>query len=81
MHPKFFTSRHTSPGIKYESEAIHAYVNRMKCPETKFLVSSLEACSDPKFCYEDMDGKCKLKVTHPYYARVQGQMGKSGVTL
>ena len=29
MHPKSFTSRHTSHGIKYESEAIHAYVKQM----------------------------------------------------
>lgn len=123
MHPKSFTSRHTSHGIKYESEAIHAYVKEMnsrsmavqvfrsglvvyqkepvlacspdgkvidtgcrkpfgllevKCPETKFLVTPLEACSDPNFCCENSDGKCKLKVTHPYYAQVQGQMGITG---
>ena len=123
MHPKSFTSRHTSHGIKYESEAIHAYVKQMnsrsmpvqvfksglvvykkepvlacspdgkvidtgcikpfallevKCPETKFLVTPLEACSDSNFCCENIDGKCKLKVSHPYYAQVQGQMGITG---
>ena len=29
VHPKSFTSRHTSHGIKYESEEIHAYVKEM----------------------------------------------------
>ena len=29
MHPKSFASRHTSQGIKYDSEAIHAYVKQM----------------------------------------------------
>lgn len=29
MHAKSFTSRHTSHGIKYEAEAIHAYVKQM----------------------------------------------------
>ena len=123
MHPKSFTSRHTSHGMKYESEAIHAYMKQMnsrsmpvqafrsslvvykkepvlacspdgkvidtgctkpfgllevKCPETKFLVTPLEACSDPNFCCQNIDGKCKLKVTHPYYVQVQGQMGVTG---
>jgi len=52
---------------------------RVKCPETKFLVTPLDACSDDNFCCEIVDGKCKLKVTHPYYAQVQGQMGITGV--
>ncbi|KAK2548747.1 hypothetical protein P5673_030996 [Acropora cervicornis] len=47
----------------------------VKCPETKFLVSPLDACSDPSFCCESIHGKCKLKVAHPYYAQVQEQMG------
>ena len=29
MHPKSFTSRHASHGIKYESEAISAYVKQI----------------------------------------------------
>ena len=99
MHPKSFTSRHTSHGIKYESEAISAYAKQInsrsmpvqvfksglvvykkksctkpfgllevKCPETKFLVTPLEACSDSNFCCENIDGKCKLKVGHPFCA-------------
>ena len=123
MHPKDFTPRHTSRGIKYEAVAIHEYMKHMnsrlmpvqvfrsglvvykkepvlacspdgkvidpgctkqlglveiKCPETKFLVTPLEACSDSNFCCENIDGKCKLKVTHPYHAQVQGQMGITG---
>ena len=50
----------------------------MKCPETEFLVTPLEACSDPSFCCQKIDEKCKLKVTHPHYAQVQGQMGITG---
>ena len=123
MNPKPFTSRHTRHGIKYEPEAVHAYMKYMnersipvevfksglvvykkepvlacspdgkvfdagcskpfgllevKCPETKFLVTLLDACSDASFCCENIDGNCKLKVTHPYYAQIQGQMGITG---
>ena len=34
----------------------------VKCPETKFLVTPLHACSDASFCCENIDGNCKLKV-------------------
>ena len=118
IHPKAFTSRHTSHGIKYEPEAIHAYMKHMnnrsmsvdvyKCGlfvslkeptlactpdgkvidpgctepfrllEVKFLVTPLDACSDSNFCCENVDGQCKLKITHPYYAQVQGQMRITG---
>ena len=50
----------------------------VKCPETKFLVTPSEACTDSNFCCENIDGKCKLIVGHPYYAQVQGQMGITG---
>ena len=50
----------------------------VKCPETKFLVTPLDACSDASFCCQNIGGKCKLKVTHPYYAQIQGQMGITG---
>ena len=49
----------------------------VKSPETKSLVPPLDAYSDPSFCCENIDGKCKLKVAHPYYA-VQGQMEITG---
>ena len=41
----------------------------VKCPETKFLVTPLEACSASNFCCENIYGKCKLKVGHAYYAQ------------
>ena len=47
----------------------------VKCPETKFLVTPMDACSDNTFCCEKADGQCKLKVNHAYYAQIQGQMG------
>ena len=53
----------------------------VKCPETKLLVMPLDACSDSNFCCENVDGQCKLKITHPYYAQVQGQMGITGAKL
>lgn len=50
----------------------------VKCSETKFLVTPLDACSDASFCSEIIAGNCKLKVTHPYYVQIQGQMGITG---
>ena len=50
----------------------------VKCPETKFEMSPLEACSDPKFFCERVGDMCKLKQHHAYYAQVQGQMGCTG---
>ena len=50
----------------------------VKCPETKFQVSPLDACSDSKFFCERVGNMCKLKRTHAYYAQVQGQMGCTG---
>jgi hypothetical protein len=42
----------------------------IKCPETKFRVTPLDACSDGAFCCENIEGKQKLKKTHPYYFQV-----------
>ena len=36
----------------------------VKCPETKFQVTPLDACQDPNFFCEDINGQCKLKRTH-----------------
>ena len=47
----------------------------IKCPETKFEVTPLDACSDPAFYLEDMDGIPTLKKSHSYYDQVQGQSG------
>ena len=32
----------------------------VKCPETKFRVTALDACSDPKFFSHEIDGKPQL---------------------
>ena len=51
----------------------------LKCPHSKFHVTSLEACSDPNFFMEKIsDTQCRLKRDHAYYGQVQGQMGVTG---
>ena len=56
----------------------HFGVAEVKYPETKYHVTPLEACQDPNFLHEAVDGHCKLKRTHPYFAQVQGHMGITG---
>ena len=46
----------------------------VKCPESKFRVTPVEACSDSNFFLELIDGKPRLKRNH-HYAQVQGQLG------
>ena len=53
-------------------------LSEVKCPETKYLVTPLDACSDSNFFMEEVDGKPKLKRTHKYYSQVQGLMGVTG---
>ena len=36
----------------------------VKCPETKFLVTPLDACSDSNFFLENQNGELKLKRNH-----------------
>jgi len=48
--------------------------------ETKFQATRLDACQDPDFFCEDVNGYCKLKQNHAYYIQVQGQMGVSGAS-
>ena len=50
----------------------------VKCPETKYLVTPLDACSDNSFYLEEVNGMQKLKRNHKYYAQVQGLMGVTG---
>ena len=50
-------------------------LSEVKCPETKYLVTSLDACSDNSFFMEEVDGKPKLNHTHKYYVQVQRLMG------
>ena len=57
----------------------HFGIAEVKCPYTKHQVTPLDACSDTKFFMEKTsDTECKLKVDHPYYAQVQGQMAVTG---
>lgn len=53
-------------------------LSEVKCPETKYLVNPLDACSDRSFVMEEVAGKLKLKRTHKYYVQVQGLMGVTG---
>lgn len=50
----------------------------VKCPETKFMVTPLDACSHDGFFLENCDGQPKLKRDHSYYKQVQGQLGITG---
>ena len=50
-------------------------LSEVKCPETKYLVTPLDASSDSSFFMEDVEGKPRLKRTHKYYVQVQGLMG------
>ena len=50
------------------------------CPETKYYVTPLKACEDHSFCCEAVNGQCKLKRDHAYFAQVQGQMGVTGAS-
>ena len=57
----------------------HFEIAEAKCPYTKHHVTPLDACSDAKFVMEKTsDTECKLKLDHPYYAQVQGQMAVTG---
>ena len=58
----------------------HFGLAEVKCPETKYHVTPLEACEDPTFYCEAVNGQCKLKRDHSYSAQVQGQMGVSGAS-
>ena len=58
----------------------HFGVAEVKCPETKYHVTTLDACQDPNFLCEAVDGHCKLKRTHPYFAQVQSHMGITGLS-
>ena len=42
-------------------------LSEVKCPETKFLVTPLDACSDGNFFLEDIDGQPKLKRNQVLY--------------
>lgn len=50
----------------------------IKCPETKFMVTPLDACSHGNFFLEEVNGKPTLKRNHAYYKQVQGQLAITG---
>lgn len=58
----------------------HFGVAKVKCPETKYHVTPLDASQDPNFFCEAVNGQCKLKRTHSYFAEVQGHMGVTGAS-
>jgi len=53
-------------------------LSEVKCPETRFLVAPLDACSVSNFFLENVSGEPKLKSNHKYYSQVQGLMGVTG---
>ena len=53
-------------------------LSEVKCAETKFLVTPLDACSDGNFFLENRNGELKLKRNHKYYSQVQGLLGVTG---
>ena len=53
-------------------------LSEVKCPETKFLVTPLDACSDSNFFLENRNGELKLKRNHKYCSQVQGLLGVTG---
>jgi len=58
----------------------HFGLAEVKCPETKYCVTPLEASEDPTLCCEAVNRQCKLKRDHAYFAQVQGQMGVTGAS-
>lgn len=56
----------------------HFGLVEVKCPQTKFMVTPLDACSHDNFFLEESNGKPKLKRNHVYYKQVQGQLGITG---
>ena len=53
-------------------------IGEVKCPSSKFNVTSTDVCDDPGFFMEKKDGKPSLKRGHFYYDQVQGLVGLSG---
>ena len=53
-------------------------LSEVKCPETNFLVTSLDACSDSNFFLENRNGELKLKRNHKYSSQVRGLLEVTG---
>ena len=45
---------------------------KVKCPSSKFNVTPEEACCDPSFCLELVNGSPRLKRTDEYYDHICG---------
>ncbi|CAH3032753.1 unnamed protein product [Porites lobata] len=53
---------------------------RSKMSRNKISSNPTRSLPRPNFFCEDINGQCKLKRTHAYFAQVQGQMGVSGAS-
>ena len=53
---------------------------RLNVQKPNIMLPLLEACEDPTFCCEAVNGQCRLKRDHAYFAQVQGQMGVTGAS-
>lgn len=51
--------------------AVKIVLDLLKCPQTKYQVTPLEACKDPNFFCEAVNGQGILKRNHSYYTQVQ----------
>lgn len=51
--------------------AVKIVLDLLKCPQTEYEVTPLEACKDPNFFREAVNGQGILKTNHSYYTQVQ----------
>jgi len=58
----------------------HFGLAKVKCPEAKYHVTPLETCEHPTSSCKAVNGQCKVKRDHVYFAQVQGQMGVTGAS-
>ena len=77
--PKFFFLGCSPDGKVVDSVSQDQFgLAEVKCPSSKFDVTPEEACSDPSFCLELVNGSPRLKRNHEYYDQIQGQMALTG---
>ena len=78
-HQKFFSyDVHQMAKLLSLPLKISLVLPRFKCPRSKFNVTPEEACSNPSFCLELVNGSPRLKRNHEYYDQIQGQMALTG---
>ena len=79
MSPKIFFLGCSPDGKVVDSVSRDQFgLAEVKCPSSKFNVTPEEACSDPSFCLELVNGSPRLKRNHEYYDQIQGQMALTG---